>query len=223
MTPNQKSEFLSMLTGVCELYGKVASPEFMALYWQLLAGYNLEDVQRAFHAHAMNADSGMYMPKPGDIVRYIDGGSQTRAARAWVKVDRAMRCVGGGESVVFDDYLIHAALEGLGQWPDLCQTPVDEIHFLQVRFEKRYQALVVNPPSEYQRVLVGRYQSENTRAGFQAAPPVLVGDVDRCKLTYSGGVEPGETIKIHSIGQVAAGFLSGDKRPALRVVGGSEG
>lgn len=96
MTPNQKSQFFATLTGVCELYGKSATPELLALYWQLLVGYDLMEVQRAFQAHAMNPDTGQFMPKPADVVRHIDGGSQTRAAMAWQKVDKALRCVGAG-------------------------------------------------------------------------------------------------------------------------------
>lgn len=196
MNQNDKRNFANTLIGVCELYGKQASPEFIALFWDLLCGYELEDIQRAFRAHALNPDAGQFLPKPADIVRYIDGGSQTRAARAWAKVEKAMRTIGGGDSVVFDDPLIHAALDGLGQWPELCVTPSNELQFLQTKFEKRYQALVVCPPSNYPRVLIGRYQAENQRAGFNAAPPMLVGDPGKCRLTYSGGIEPGQLLPV---------------------------
>lgn len=221
MTLNDQDDFFNMLTGVCELYGKLASPEFMALYWQLLAGYELQDIQRAFHAHALNADVGQYMPKPSDVVRYIDGGSQTRSARAWVKVDKALRSVGGWDSVVFDDPLIHAALEGLGQWPELCATPADEIQFLRARFEKRYQALVVNPPVVWPRSLVGRSELENVRAGYAPALPVPVGDLGQCKLTYGGGVDSSQSVTIHAIGAVIQRDLARlGERPALRIVAG---
>lgn len=194
MNSSQKKQFFSTLTGVCELYGKKASPELMLLYWATLECYELDDVKRAFQAHAVNPDNGQFMPKPADVVRFLDGGSQTRAAKAWAKVHYAMRCIGGGESVVFDDAIIHASLEGLGSWPELCATNCDELTFLQGRFEKRYQAMAFSPPAMWPRLLIGRYQSENEAAGKDVAKPIPVGNVEQCRVTYKGGVDPAEAI-----------------------------
>ena len=205
MQASQQNQFFSMLTGVCELYGKTASPQLMALYWSLLQGYDLADVQRAFGQHAMNPDTGQYMPKPADVVRYIDGGSQSRAALAWQKVEKAMRTVGGGDSVVFDDPVIHATLGVLGQWPEFCKTEMSELHFLQSRFIKQYQAFCVNTPADYPRLMVGRYQAENTRSGFHSAPPVLIGDAGKCRQTYLAGVD--SCVRIGAVAEVARAQL----------------
>jgi len=196
MKDNEEGEFLTQMTGVCELYAKKSSPQFLALYWQALKVYELEDVKRALRGHMMNADNGQFMPKPADIVRYLDGGSTTRAAKAWAKVHYAIRCVGGGDTVVLDDPIAHAALEGLGSWPEICATPVDELTFLQGRFEKRYQAMAFNPPTLWPRMLIGRYQVENEAAGRPISKPVPIGDVEKCRATYKGGVDPAESIGI---------------------------
>ncbi|AOY00114.1 DUF6475 domain-containing protein [Jeongeupia sp. USM3] len=222
MTSDQQDDFFALLTGVCELHGKVASPEFMALYWQLLSRYELADVQRAFHAHALNADTGQFMPKPADIVRHIDGGSQTRAGKAWALVDQALRCIGGWDSVVFPDLLIHAALEGLGDWSSLCATPADELCYLQNRFEKRYQAMVANPPVTWPREFIGALALDNVARGFKPSPPVLLGDVEQCKRVWRGGVQPGSKLlppamqrEIERIGR------GGEQVQPLRVVNGN--
>lgn len=196
MTQDQFDDFSAMLTGVCEMYNKSASPELIGIYWQLLNRYELADVQRAMHQHARNADTGQYMPKPADIVKFIDGCSQSRAGTAWLKVDRAMRSVGGGDSVVFDDPLIHAALAQLGDWPKLCQSPENELHFLQSKFEKHYQALVINQPQTWPRMLIGRYQAENALAGYNQEKPIPIGDVERCRVVFRGGVDSSELVQI---------------------------
>ncbi|WP_051305070.1 DUF6475 domain-containing protein [Chitinilyticum litopenaei] len=209
MTPHDQAHFFELMGGICELYGKVASPQFMAIYWSALQQYELADIRRAFNAHALNPDTGQFMPKPADVVRYVDGGSQTRAAKAWAKVDKAMRCVGGGDSVVFDDPLIHAALDGLGSWPELCATPVDELTFLQGRFEKRYQAMVFTPPAEWPKVLTGAFEVANAGAGQRIAPPIPIGDTAKCRLTYSGGVEPSAMLRLQPAAQLALKQIQG--------------
>lgn len=109
---------------------------------------------------------------------------------------------------MFDDPLIHAALATLGQWPTLCATPCDELHFLQARFIKHYQSLAINPPADYPRKLVGRYEAENTQAGFQAAPPALIGDPAQCKQVYLAGVAPATTVRIGSVVDLATSRLN---------------
>lgn len=196
MKTEQYDDFVLTLTDVFEAYGKLSTPGQMAFYWNALKHYELEDIRRAFGQHALNPENGQFMPMPAHLAKFIDGSSQSRAGTAWLKVDRAMRSVGGGDSVVFDDPLIHATLAQLGDWPKLCQTPENELHFLQNKFEKHYQALVINPPQAWPRVLIGRYQAENALAGYNQDKPITIGNIEQCHLVYKGGVNSSELVQI---------------------------
>lgn len=207
MTPNDFDQFSGMFNGVCELYGKKSSSDLEALYWQLLKGYSLQDVTRAFHQHAMNPDSGQFMPKPADVVRYIDGGTHTRAAKAWAKVDKARRSVGAYESVVFDDPVIHSVLADLGPWPTLCRTPTDELQFLRNNFEKRYQGYSVNPPANHVPYLIGQAEQENRNTGNKIAPPVPVGEIERCKQVLKGGSDDARKLTYSAVEAAAKKLL----------------
>lgn len=188
MTPQQFEKFSAQMEAVCTLYGKNATPEFVALYWQLLKGYDLQEVSRAIHLHCMNPDGGQFMPKPADIVRYIDGNGSSAAGKAWAKVMAAVGSCGQYTSVVFDEAIIHAAVSDLGGWPKLCQTMADELPFVQNRFEKLYQGYRIRAETPaYPRVLVGLSEADNRQRGYRIEPPVPVGNENACKLVYKGG------------------------------------
>jgi len=63
----------------------------------------------------------MWMPKIADIVRMIDGSTQSAAATAWAKVMRAVGSVGQYQSLAFDDPVIHLAIDETGGWISLCR------------------------------------------------------------------------------------------------------
>lgn len=179
--------FGHLMRALCELYDKPFSLEKVEIYYNALTRYPLEDVQRAFNAHAADPERGMFMPKPADVVRHLEGTGTARAQAAWTRVYDALRHVGPWQSVVFDDPRIHAVLSDMGGWIALGQLQEKEAPFRAREFETRYRAYLERPPREYPRQLLGHTAHAALMAGHPAPAPVLVGDPDAARQVYLAG------------------------------------
>lgn len=195
--------FLDMLSTVAAIYGREVTPAVTAIYWQALAPYDLAAVRQAFDRHVKNPDSGQFMPKPADLIRMLGGTTEDSAIAAWARVEKAARSVGGYESVVFDDPVIHRAIDDMGGWVKLCATPEDELPFRAKDFQNLYRGFTRRREiPDYPRRLMGKFEAENLRNGQPVAPPVLVGDQQTCRLVYRQGVT--STLKVNKAADVAA-------------------
>ena len=61
------------------IYDKPVTPLVLEAWFMALSAYPLEEIETAFGRHLVNPDTGQYPPKPADLVRLIDGGSEGRA------------------------------------------------------------------------------------------------------------------------------------------------
>jgi len=196
MNTNDMEEFDRLWAEAHEVYGRKPEPRVVYMVFQALIAFPIEDIERALCRHLTNPDTGQYPPKPADIVRLIQGSSQTTSGEAWAKVDRAIRCVGIHRTVVFDDPKVHAAIERLGGWQKICMTEEKEYPFLRNNFLKLYQGFTVQPPETFPRKLIGTCEHENSQhdsfmRGRSKNEPVLIGDPERARLVYQGGGEQG--------------------------------
>ena len=173
---NDKRLFAETLTGIAEIYGKPLSKAGLRIWWSALERFSDDQVQKALTDHATDPERGQFMPKPGDIVRRIEGTPEDAAMAAWAKVDQATRRIGTGPAWVFDDPKIHRALQAMGglsalgnatesEWPHLCR-----------EFCKRYSS----PTNEgaYPPKLIGWHSD---------ARPAFIGDKARCEHVLAGG------------------------------------
>lgn len=187
MTQDDMPAFVQMLTGLGVIYNKSINEPFIDLYWRALKKFELAAVKRALQAHLHHPDHGQFMPKPADVVRYLEGSQQTRAMQAWSKVVDAMKRVGAHETIIFDDALIHAVIHDMGGWVYLCKTIVDELPFRAHEFEKRYSGFLQQPPLHYPRQLTGIIEHYNAMQGYFSPAPVLFGDATQALRVYQNG------------------------------------
>lgn len=136
-----------------------------------------------------NSDVGQYMPKPADIIRYLEGNSETKALGAWSKVESAIRHVGIYENVTFDDPLIHVVINQMGGWSLLCSIKSENISFRANEFIKRYRHLLRKNLINYAKTLSGLFDISNTANGFGyfKSLAVLVGDKSRAEEVLKKG------------------------------------
>ena len=189
MNNNQRVQFSELLTGALEVYSQKTSPLVINIWWNALEKFDFKVVESAFAAHIVDPDVGQFAPKPANIIRNIDGSRETRAMLAWAKVHKAIRSVGGGSTVCFDDRFIHATIGDMGGWPSICKVEEDEMPFKAREFEKRYNSLSKHGVDEFPRKLVGHYESQNLAQGFMEfiAVPVTIGDITECRKVYKFG------------------------------------
>jgi hypothetical protein len=187
MQPNDITEFTRVLSSLSTLYGKPMSKPIVELYWAALSGFDFVDVKQALQAHVRHPDTGQYMPKPADVVRFLHGDSHTQALQAWSKVVSAMRTVGIYTSVIFDDPLVHAVIHDMGGWVMLCQTFDKNLPFRERDFTTRYAGFVSKPPAHYPKQLTGVAAHQNLLQGYKSDPPVCLGDPQKALQVYQQG------------------------------------
>lgn len=196
MHPNDKAEFVSLVTDALAYYRQPVS-EFTLMVWmQACQGFSLEQVRKAMTAHAMDPDRGQFAPKVADIVRQLGGTTTDRAQLAWGKALEAASRVGAYTDVVFDDPAIHAAIEDLGGWPKFCRSETKDLSYLQHRFCECHKAYTGRGEFQYPRSLMGDRSADALYAkrGLPSPRPALIGDPAMAKLVYESGGVGGKTL-----------------------------
>lgn len=196
MTPQEYEQFVTVIADVHEFYKQPLSEFSLTVWWEAMRQYDLSAVSDALGRHVVNPDTGQFMPKPADVVRMLDGGTQDSALLAWAKVKSAIARVGPYETVAFDDPLIHACLEELGGWPKLCSTPTEkDLEFRGNEFVKRYRGYRMRSATpEYLRSLAGLNEQRNNQIGVET-PVKLIGDADAARRVVDAGTKtPGLTV-----------------------------
>ena len=188
MQAADRSSFKKLLADVMAFYRQDVSTFALSVWWQSCESFDLEQVRHAVTAHAMDPERGQFAPKPADIVRQLQGTHTDRSLIAWGKVLDAMQRVGAYRSVVFDDGLIHAAIEDMGGWVSVCRAKTDDLPFQQKRFTETYRAYAKRPDVRYPPRLAGEHEMQNSQLGFESAPPLLVGNPARAKQTMLTGI-----------------------------------
>ncbi len=182
--------FLTVLTGVSDYYGKPLSEGVQQLYWQGLAQYDIEAVEKALWDHTQNPDNGQFMPKISDLVRAMQGRTQDQAAVAWSKVDKAIRHVGTYQDVVFDDPIIHRVITDMGGWIWFGQQIEDEWPFVAKNFENRYRGYKLQGVvPDYYPVLTGLANAQNQTNGYKGNPPMMIGNAKEAERVMRMGTD----------------------------------
>ena len=152
MTEQDFDQFSAVMAALCEYYGKPKLSDMaVGLYFGALLEYPLADVQQGLTAHINNPDSGQFFPKAADVIRALEGSSETRASAAWAKVRHAIERVGHMPSVVFDDAVIHAVVADMGGWVQLSTITYDELPFRERDFLRFYRAYMGRDLGDYPR------------------------------------------------------------------------
>lgn len=200
MTPNEKAEFVKLVTDVHAYYRQNVSEFTLSVWAQACQGFSLEQLRKALTAHATDPERGQFAPKVADVVRILQGTYTDRASLAWGKTLEAMQSVGAYTDVVFDDPAIHAAIEDLGGWPKACRTERKDLSYLQHRFCEAHKAYTGRGQFPYPRRLMGDRSPdfEFEKRGLPPPRPALVGDPQRARFVYEGGNVAGKTLITYS-------------------------
>ena len=177
MNDDDKKAFVLMLEKVSKLYRKQEiSVQSYGIYFDTLKAWSINDIRSAFNAHIQDPDKGQYVPKPADILRYLRGGSETQALRAWTDVERAIRTVGSYSSIVFDDVITMRVIDDMGGWIQLAGMDSQASPFKAREFQTRYQGFSLRPPDQYPGHLIGITELDSRSTGELT----MIGDHTKC-------------------------------------------
>lgn len=189
MLPEDKFNFVSLMTNIAELYKEKLSVARLEIYWRCLQNYPIEMLRKALDAHALHPDQGQFMPKPADVVRLLEGNHATRALSAFVKVRQAIQQVGAYSSIVFDDPIIHVVINEMGGWIRLCLSTETELSFKAKEFERLYSRYIHQKPKQYPKLLSGIFHEDKLQKGYLLCKPVLFGNTVAALKVYRQEVQ----------------------------------
>jgi hypothetical protein len=187
MIPTDRSQFVKLLTCLGILYDKAISTTLLDMYWNVLRQFDMEAIKNAFQFHIQHPDRGRYMPKPADVVHYLQGSHSEQALGAWSKVIAAIQRFGSYQSLVFDDLYIHAVIRDMGGWVHLSTAMQRDIPYRAHEFEKRYIAYLCRPPLHYPKLLNGRLAGQQSTVSCSNEALLFVGDINKAQQVYEQG------------------------------------
>jgi len=166
MNDSSKKEFSEIMLATGEIYNKTLTKTLMAMYFDDLKSFTIEQVSESLRKHRLDPKSGQYFPKPADIVRNINGASiskEDRALVAWMAVEAAIASVGSYGTLKLEDKQAMMAVKAIGSWQQLCATDRDKLAFKRQEFIANYRALENTPVEMLPESLPGIAELENQR------------------------------------------------------------
>lgn len=187
MTSNDRKEFAYLMAALAEATSQSASKQKIQIYFQALSDLDIGTLQKGVW-NVINTRKTATFPKVAEIREAAVGNVEDQALLAFEKVRRAVAEYGAYKTVVFDDPIIHAAIENCGGWLAICEKTLDEWKWFQKDFIKAYTTFSRSGAPETAPELAGRHDIENTSRGLPANEPVLIGDKKKA-LSWIGGAK----------------------------------
>ena len=151
MNTEDKKQFAAAISGAGEVYGKNITKSLMAVYFESLKAYTVEQVSGALSEHLSNEKSGMFFPKPADLIKAINKHSapiqtaEDRASLGWAVILGELSRLGPYQSIQMEDKQALAAIRAVGGWVSLCSKTTKELVWIKKEFVNAYEALDKTP------------------------------------------------------------------------------
>ena len=181
-----RTEFLNIITGISDMFNKPISEFMLDVYYEALKDYSEGQVKKAVFTCLKNYKYAT-LPKPADILEYLEGTRDDKALIAWLKAKEAVRKGGYIANIEFDDPVISHVLTELGGWAWFCNVLIDELCFVEKRFKDLYNTLSkreITTPIK----ITGFIENTNQETGFSKAesPSVKIGFKEDVKQIEEG-------------------------------------
>lgn len=197
--------FVAVIDAADENCGKPRSKEAVALMFEVLKGFDIDDVARAVHRLMLESP---YRITPADISRIIGGTASDKSALAWQIFKFAICAHGSFDSVVFPDAAYHWAIGRMGGWERVAreyeQLTDKELGFRERDFRQLYECGLkvasfdaVPGKEQVPRHLQGECERNNLEMGIEVdhlSAPIV--DVRSGYRLMPGTLEP---VKIHQL------------------------
>jgi len=170
-----KMEFSNLIIPMGEIFDKQITEAILDIYYEIFKDYSIEQLRESFNkiirTHKYNT-----LPKPADILEYLEGSPSDKSLIAWVKAKEAVSKGGYVASIEFDDPIISHCLQELGGWQWFCSVPIDELPFVEKRFRDLYNMFrkrEITAPVK----LIGFIENKNSNTGYldKIPPTVKIG------------------------------------------------
>lgn len=184
---DKERQIAEIVINVMTFYSKPLSPMALDTWVRYLSRYEVDQVSKAFDAHMLNPDSGMFEPRPAHIEALLRGTSSDKSSRAWAAVNQAISSPGVYYSVVFDDPIIHLVVEDMGGWARFGIGTYEDMKYIENHFKTAYKGYASRADKpQAPRKLIG-ISEMNTQKGRPVQAPMFIGDAQKCQRIYESG------------------------------------
>lgn len=216
MKDSDAAEFCAIWLQTASLYSQMDYPkDTLRMVFRLFREFDLADVKKAIEKHVKTPVTGRFMPKPADIIGYLQKTSENEALGAWSKLLSAVQKIGTYKSVVFDDSITMSVIRDMGGWCHLGKTNERNLPFVQKEFVNRYLDYIREPPKTYPNKLLGIHDSTNLGCGQKLSQPTLIGCAKKAKFILENPTEK-EFEKLNSQKKSNVLKLNSDVEPEFR-------
>lgn len=146
MTENDGNKFRELITMINVNYGEDFTEPQVLLWWNMFKPYSIGSFEQAIYLHIGCPDSGMFAPKPANIMKFITGTTkqneqaiEDKAELAWHVIDGEIRRIGSYGSLKMKDKQAIAAVQAIGGWKHLCSLTNDKITWAHKEFISAYK------------------------------------------------------------------------------------
>lgn len=141
MTNNDFQEFCTVLSATIMLIKPefVPTKQYMDFYFLTLKDFDIVQIRRALTKHIQNPVTGMYIPKPADLMKYLKPTTGNDVERQWAIVMQAISSCGGRYSnVYFEDVITNTIIHEMN-WGNICNITDTSEPFERKRFLQAYE------------------------------------------------------------------------------------
>jgi len=132
-----KLDLAKELVKLGEVYDKKISELLIAIYYDALKHYRIEQIQSATN-YIIQTNVYNCFPKPAEFILAIDGSPEDRAQQAWNTVLHAIKSIGNYKTVEFEDPVIHQTINEMGGWQRIAVHKKDETTWIEKSFIAHY-------------------------------------------------------------------------------------
>lgn len=184
-----KIRFAEIMQGLAENFGGELSKPGLKMRFELLRPYSIEAVEQ-MALRLLATRKYTRMPTVAEMLEHLgDGSVEDRAEIEAAKVLTAIGDVGGYQSVVFDDPVTMAVIQGsYGGWRLLCaETSEADARWFRQQFAKTYAAYARREVKVFGH-LPGQLEIDAAAGESLRTPkPVLVGEQSRARAVLEAG------------------------------------
>lgn len=175
MTENDDETFAGLIALLGEAFISVEDKK-AELYFKMLKDKTIQEIEAGVKTIIRTRTTATF-PKVAEILTAIEGSVEDKAQAALGSLEMALHKHGHYDTVIFDDKIIHMAVQRLGGWIDIYEKWAD---LRQWEFSKRdfihiYGTLSKHPSASYPAKLIGQGEIDNQRYPEHIPKPILIG------------------------------------------------
>lgn len=170
MDNSNKQDFAKLYYALGEYYEKNVSTELLAMLFDDLIEFTIDDVKCGAKLHRADPKHGTFFPKAADIIRHLQTGklsTEEKAELAWAQVQQCLRANGSYGGLKIEDKQGIAALKSFTTWKEFCAMDAGKQTWAKKEFLSMYSTYENTPLDMLPSSLPGLVELHNHKEKYE--------------------------------------------------------